>query len=173
VPIDFSKISQKALEYAVPLAKQFEAEITLLHAIEPLPYPMDFTYVPVGEHFPIKPLEEELNALAKSMIEPQLVKEVIVRLGAAFEVITNVAHDCEADLIVITTQWPYRPQACVHGKHRRTGRTIRPASGVRRPKMRTQDHLEEGLSSSLGICGRLSSARRDNGRCRRQRLLLS
>ena len=37
VPIDFSKISQKALEYAVPLAKQFGAKITLLHAIEPLP----------------------------------------------------------------------------------------------------------------------------------------
>ena len=44
VPIDFSKISQKALEYAVPLAKQFGAKITLLHAIEPLPYPVDLTY---------------------------------------------------------------------------------------------------------------------------------
>jgi hypothetical protein len=43
VPIDFSKISQKALEYAVPLAKQFEAKITVLHAFEPLPYPMVFS----------------------------------------------------------------------------------------------------------------------------------
>jgi universal stress protein A len=103
VPVDFSKISQKALEYAVPLAKQFEAKITLLHAIEPLPYPMDFTYVPMGEGFPIKPLEKELNALAKNMIEPQLLKEVIVRVGTAFEVITNVACDCKADVIVITT----------------------------------------------------------------------
>ena len=76
VPIDFSKISQKALEYAVPLAKQFEAKITLLHAIEPLPYPVDLTYVPMGEGFPIKPLENELNALAKNTIEPQLLKEV-------------------------------------------------------------------------------------------------
>jgi universal stress protein A len=103
VPIDFSKISQKALEYAVPLAKQFEAKITLLHAIEPRPYPMDLTYVPMGEGFPIKPLEKELNKLAKNTIEPQLSKEVIVRVGTAFEVITNVARDCKADLIVITT----------------------------------------------------------------------
>jgi universal stress protein A len=100
VPIDFSKISQKALEYAVPLAKQFEAKITLLHAFEPPPYPMVF---PMCEGFPIEPLEKELNALAKKSIEPQFLKEVIVRVGAAFEVITNLARDCEADLIVITT----------------------------------------------------------------------
>ena len=100
VPIDFSKISQKALEYAVPLAKQFEAKITLLHAFEPPPYPMVF---PMCEEFPIEPLEKELNTLAKKTIEPQFLKEVIVRVGTAFEVITNLARDCEADLIVITT----------------------------------------------------------------------
>ena len=103
VPIDFSKISQKALEYAVPLARQFEAKITLLHAIEPQPYPADLTYVPMGEDLPIKPLEEALNVLAKRTIEPRFLKDVIVRVGTAFEVITNVAWDCEADLIVITT----------------------------------------------------------------------
>lgn len=52
---------------------------------------MDLTYVPMGEDFPIKPLEEELNALAKRTIEPRLLKEVIVKMGTAFEVISNVA----------------------------------------------------------------------------------
>jgi universal stress protein A len=103
VPIDFSKTSQKALEYAVPLAKQFGAKITMLHVIEPAPYSVDLTYLPMGEDFPIKSLEKELNALAKNTIEPQLLKEVIVRVGTAFEVITNVACDCKADVIVITT----------------------------------------------------------------------
>ena len=103
VPIDFSKISQKALEYAVPLARQFGAKITLLHAIEPQPYPADLTYVPMGKNFPTKPLEEALNELAERTIEPRFLKDVIVRVGTAFEVITNVAWDCEADLIVITT----------------------------------------------------------------------
>ncbi|HEY5954046.1 MAG TPA: universal stress protein [Terrimicrobiaceae bacterium] len=41
--------------------------------------------------------------MAKSAIEPELPKEVIVRVGTAFEVITNVARDCQADVIVITT----------------------------------------------------------------------
>ena len=103
VPTDFSKISHKALEYAVPIAKQFGARITMLHVIEPLPYPVDLTYVPLGEGFPIQPIEEDLNALAKRMVEPQLLKEVLVRVGPAYEEITNVARDCEADLIVITT----------------------------------------------------------------------
>jgi universal stress protein A len=103
VPIDFSKISWKALDYAVPLAKHFGAKITLLHAIEPPPYSADLTYVPMGEGFPTGPMKKELDALAKNTIEPELLKTVLVRVGTAFEVITNVAHDCEADLIVITT----------------------------------------------------------------------
>lgn len=103
VPIDFSKISQKALDYAVPLAKQFGAKITLLHAIEPPPYSIDRTYVPMGEGFPTGPMKEELDAFAKKMIEPELLKDVIVQVGTAFEVITNVARDFKADLIVITT----------------------------------------------------------------------
>ena len=62
----------------------------------------------MGEGFPIRPIEEDLNALAKRMIEPELLKEALVRVGPAFEEITNVAGDCEADLIVITTHGPYR-----------------------------------------------------------------
>ena len=103
VPIDFSKTSQTALEYAVPLAEQFGAKVTLLHAIEPLPYPVGLTYLPMGEGFPIKPLEEKLNKLAKKTIEPQHLKEVIVQVGTAFEVVTNVARDRKVDLIIITT----------------------------------------------------------------------
>ena len=103
VPIDFSRISQKALDYAVPLAKQFGAKITVLHAIEPPPYSIDLTYLPMGDGFPIGPMKKELDALAKETIDPGLLKEVLVEIGTAFEVITNVARDSKADLIVITT----------------------------------------------------------------------
>jgi universal stress protein A len=103
VPIDFSRISQKALDYAVPLAKQFGAKITVLHAIEPPPYSIDLTYLPMGDGFPVGPMKNELDALAKETIDPGLLKEVLVEIGTAFEVITNVARDSEADLIVITT----------------------------------------------------------------------
>jgi nucleotide-binding universal stress UspA family protein len=95
VPIDFSRVSQKALAYAVPFAKQFGAKITLLHAIEPLPYTRDLTYLPMGERFPIGPLTKELDNLAKGAIEPGLLNEVIVKLGTPFDVITNVARDSQ------------------------------------------------------------------------------
>ena len=47
-------------------------------------------------------MKKELDAFAKKMIEPELLKDVIVQVGTAFEVITNVARDFKADLIVIT-----------------------------------------------------------------------
>lgn len=103
VPMDFSRTAEKALHYAVPLAKQFGAKITVLHAIEPPPYSIDLTYLPMGEGFPIGPMKKELDALAKKMVEPDLLGDVVVQVGTAFEVITNVARDLEADLIVITT----------------------------------------------------------------------
>src|SRR5260370_30073998 len=35
VPVDFSPLSKKALQYATRVAQQFGAEVTLFHAIEP------------------------------------------------------------------------------------------------------------------------------------------
>src|SRR5262245_36189616 len=39
VPIDFSACSKKALQYAVPLARQFGASLALLHIV-PMSYPV-------------------------------------------------------------------------------------------------------------------------------------
>src|SRR5690242_19275092 len=39
VPTDFSKPSETALAYAVPLARQIGAKLTLLHVIEPIATP--------------------------------------------------------------------------------------------------------------------------------------
>ena len=36
VPVDFSESSSKALQYAVSFAKQFSAEIVLLHVVQPV-----------------------------------------------------------------------------------------------------------------------------------------
>src|SRR5262249_5287841 len=37
VPLDFSDCSKKALQYAIAFARQFGAELTLLHVVEPYP----------------------------------------------------------------------------------------------------------------------------------------
>lgn len=103
VPIDFSRISRKALEYAVPLAKKFGAKITLLHVFEPLPYHSDMSHHPRGEAFPLRAMESDLEAVVQSCIEPQLFNKAIVDAGIAFEVIIDVARALKIDLIVLTT----------------------------------------------------------------------
>jgi len=103
VPIDFSKSCQQAFAYALPLARQFGGEITLLHAIEPPRYAMDLSYIPMSEGFPTTSMKKELEELGRRMMEPKFLKDVVVQVGTAFEVITNTARDCEIDLIVLTT----------------------------------------------------------------------
>ncbi|MDB6151824.1 MAG: uspa protein [Chthoniobacteraceae bacterium] len=103
VPLDLSAASEKALRYAVPFAKQFGAKIILFHAIEPLPYPADLTYAPLGEVILIEPTRERLGELAKSIVEPELLDQCMVHIGIAFELIVDFARQLNVDLIVITT----------------------------------------------------------------------
>ena len=133
MPIDFSKISQKALDYAVPLAKQFHAKITLLHAIEPAPYPVDLNELPMSEGV----IKKKLDTVAKNAIEPETLREIIVRIGTAFEVIASAARDCQADLIVITTHgYTYIRHVFMGSTAERVVRHA-PCPVPRRPEMRT------------------------------------
>ncbi len=107
VPIDFSEHSKKALEYAVPFARQFDASLDLLYVVEPTIYPADFSFGQVG--FPN--VEEELRVRGHHELE-QLIAKVIsgrvkarstVRTGKAFFEIDQYAREEEIDLIIIAT----------------------------------------------------------------------
>lgn len=103
VPIDFSTTSRKALRYAVPFARQFGGKITLLHAIEPPPYDPALANLPLAREIPTAPLEKELAAVAELEVGRDLLDKAIVRLGAPFEVISEVAREMQTDLIILTT----------------------------------------------------------------------
>jgi universal stress protein A len=99
VPVDFSDCSSKALQYAVPFARQFGAAVLLLHVIEPYPSvpemaPYDFETVQDGR--------ETLEKFRKSIDEPVDVK-TFLRTGIAHTEIVNAAKELEIDLIVIST----------------------------------------------------------------------
>ena len=64
---------------------------------------MDLSYIPKSEGFPTASMKKELEELGNRMIDPELLKDVLVQVGTAFEVITNIARDYEVDLIVLTT----------------------------------------------------------------------
>lgn len=104
VPIDFSDCSNKALQYAMPFAKQFDATIVLLHVVQP--------YVPVPEMSTVDVglLEAELrtsgaNQLAalKQRLGDQTPVETELRVGHPHLQIISAAGDLDIDLIVLST----------------------------------------------------------------------
>jgi nucleotide-binding universal stress UspA family protein len=107
VPIDFSEFSKNALKYAVPFAKQFNAEIVLLYVVEPTIYPADFSFGQIGlpgiEEELRKRGTEELRKLAASEIQDIVKSRTRVETGKAFAEINRVAKEESADLIIIAT----------------------------------------------------------------------
>lgn len=105
VPIDFSDCAKKALRYAIPLAKEHQADITLLYVVPP-----DYA---VGEYGGIDyaalqaetnaSSERELAVLAVDEVRGEVSADTLVRSGSpAFEII-EAAKSLPADVIVIST----------------------------------------------------------------------
>jgi universal stress protein A len=105
VPIDFSECSKKALRYAVPLAKQHGAEISLLYVVPP--------HYQAVENYGLDyaKLEEDLRVGGQKQLAEWAAKEVrgevsadtLVRIGPPAEEIIAVAKKGLSDLIVIST----------------------------------------------------------------------
>jgi nucleotide-binding universal stress UspA family protein len=106
VPIDFSAPSKMALAYAVAVARQFKAKLTLLHVVEPVATP-DF-----AASFPLVMEDDKLMAAAKKELEgaakaariPRgMVEKKLVRFGRSFHEITSAARTRKVDLVIIAT----------------------------------------------------------------------
>ena len=106
VPIDFSDCSKKALQYAIPLAKQFGASITLLHVVHvnyvggPEFGAIDF---PIPEADLRKSAEKQLAELAATEVQTQNATATLVRVGQEVVEIVGAAKELESDLIIIST----------------------------------------------------------------------
>jgi len=99
VPVDFSGCSKKALQYSIALARQFGAELTLLHVVQPYP--------PMPEMGPIdaesvQDAHEELAAFQRTIGDAANSK-TMVRTGAPHVEIIDTAKEEDIDLIVIST----------------------------------------------------------------------
>ncbi|MFI5251364.1 MAG: universal stress protein [Bacteroidota bacterium] len=108
MPIDFSTHSKNALEYAVTIARQFNAELILLYVVEPTVYPHDFGFGHIG----MTSLENELwskgmrelQRLIDTKVGGQAIARAIVRIGKPYHEIIEVAIQESIDLIVIATR---------------------------------------------------------------------
>ena len=104
VPIDFSPASEKALAYAVPLAKLCGAKLTLLHVLEPVATP-DFAAFPLAmdNDRAMRASRVQLQRVASDLQLRNLAEKFLVRNGRAFNEITSAARTLKMDLIVIST----------------------------------------------------------------------
>jgi universal stress protein A len=106
VPIDFSENSKKALRYAIPLAEQFGASITLINIIEPTVFPSDFGFgqmsFPDVEQELVKKAEDELREIGTSVTTKTKIRTV-VKSGIPFVEVTNFASEENVDLIIVAT----------------------------------------------------------------------
>jgi len=96
VPVDFSDCSKKALQYAIPLARQFDAELTLLHVVEP--YQAFCPEIPLCEG----PSTEAARIAFDGLVIETPFKAV-VREGEPHTQIVAAAKEMAIDLIVLST----------------------------------------------------------------------
>ena len=105
--IDFSESSDFAFEYALTLARQFQAELTIMHVINE-PVDLRGFYVP---HISFEQLEKEIEEGAEKMMEKFCQTKMgdftryttAVVAGIPYEEILRKAEETGASLVVLGT----------------------------------------------------------------------
>jgi universal stress protein A len=105
--IDFSESSDFAFEYALTLARQFQAELTVMHVINE-PVDLRGFYVP---HISFEQLEKEIEEGAEKMMEKFCQTKMgdftryttAVVAGIPYEEVLRKAAETGASLIVLGT----------------------------------------------------------------------
>lgn len=93
---DASGAPDDAAAYALSLAQEFGARLTVVHSIKEMPGPWSDTHASVQAHF-VQRLKQLVPAEAESWCEP----EFVVRFGDPAPEILDVANGRHADLIVL------------------------------------------------------------------------
>jgi len=99
VPVDFSPCSRKALQCAIPLAKQFGATVTVVHVAQECVQNPEMILA-----------DSQILEAGKTALD-DLVREIggsvnvqaVVRLGLPASEIVEVAQELQSDLIVLST----------------------------------------------------------------------
>jgi universal stress protein A len=106
VPIDFSECSRKALQYAVPLARQFGSRLLLVHVM-PVLYFVGSEFGPIDVPVPEREIRENsaraLERLSNEEIAAAVPVSTRICRGQPVHEIVAVALEEQVDLIVLST----------------------------------------------------------------------
>jgi len=113
-PVDFSENSSHALKYALTLAELGEAELLLIHVVEPLSYPQSATL--------FEPLigEVDLTMKLQSAFEEQL-QERVTKLQAEYANVRGKTVTGNTFVQIIQAAREENVDMIVMGTHGRTG----------------------------------------------------
>lgn len=105
VPTDFSDCALKALQYAIPLAREHGAVITLLYVVEPLYVASEAAVVDTALLQADRRAtgEKDISTLVMNQVEGKVPCDTLVRNGSPGVEIIETAKKISADLIVIST----------------------------------------------------------------------
>jgi nucleotide-binding universal stress UspA family protein len=104
VPTDFSQMSREALSYAAAWARPCGSEMTLVHTIEPPPYPeFGYAHIPTKEARLKRKARQKLEEYSQELNHVGIKAACVIRTGSAFHEIVALAREESADLIVIAT----------------------------------------------------------------------
>ena len=107
VPVDFSPLSETAMERAKEIAQQFGSKLHVVHAVEPIIHPVEYAIVPMEmEEVNVQLVNERrtrLEALKSQLGGDGLDCRIDVRLGKPWHAIVDYAKRAKCDLIVIGT----------------------------------------------------------------------
>jgi universal stress protein A len=105
VPMDFSDCAKKALQYAIPLAQEHAAAITLLYVVAPPTYAgSEFGQAAYDLGADMRAAgEKELAKIKSEEVHDRVPTKTLIRSGSPAHEIIETAKELSADLIVIST----------------------------------------------------------------------
>lgn len=104
VPVDFSDCSLEALEYAIFVAKLYQASVTIIHVPEPITFGIDFTLRQVEERRGLRKRTESWLSEVTQLLSTQGVAAGYQVLGGLpADSVPAYARDHSCDLIVMGT----------------------------------------------------------------------
>lgn len=106
VPTDLSAYSLSALQYAVEIAKLFQAEITVLHVCEskkPATKKRGGIQKKDSQNKEVKNIREELSRLLANYSVGEQNLQIFIKHGSPVREIIHTSRDLPADLIVMST----------------------------------------------------------------------
>ncbi len=110
VPIDFSRDSLAALDYAVEFTKPFDAELLLLHVIEPVYYATPADLYATSPNLALlleeqrRSAHQQLEKLVRKLTQRGRKARALLKQGTPAQVIAESAGQTpKADLIIMAT----------------------------------------------------------------------